>query len=52
MAKRTGVVKEFLLFLRERKLWWLSPIILVLLLLVFLVVLAPAGIAPFIYPLF
>ncbi len=52
MAKRTGIFREFFLFLKERKAYWLAPIIIVLLLLMVLIVLAPAGIAPFIYPIF
>ncbi|MDY7095120.1 MAG: DUF5989 family protein [Acidobacteriota bacterium] len=47
-----GLLQEFWLFLRESKKWWLTPIILVLLLLAGLVVLAGTGAAPFIYTLF
>ena len=51
MAKRTGIIKEFLLFLRENKAYWLVPIIVVLLLITVLVILGPTA-APFIYTLF
>jgi hypothetical protein len=48
-----GIIKEFLEFLRERKKWWLAPIILFLLLLGALLVFAKgSALAPFIYSLF
>jgi hypothetical protein len=47
-----GLLREFWDFLRTNKRWWLTPIILVLLLFGLLVVLAGTGLAPFIYPLF
>jgi hypothetical protein len=47
------VFKEFLLFLREEKKWWLIPFVLVLLLLGLFLALAPTSpLAPFIYSLF
>jgi hypothetical protein len=47
------VVKEFLLFLRTEKKWWLMPLVLILLLLGILLALAPTSpLAPFIYTLF
>ena len=46
-------MKEFLLFLRERKKFWLLPIIVALALVGSLLVLAQgSAIAPFIYTLF
>ena len=46
-------IKEFLDFLRERKKYWLFPIIIVLALFGFLIVLSQgSAIAPFIYTLF
>ena len=51
-ARSSGVVGEFLQFLKERKKWWLLPILLVLLGLGALIVLAGTGLAPFIYTLF
>ena len=44
--------KEFVLFLKENKKWWLIPIILVLALMGLLVALSGSAVAPFIYPLF
>ena len=46
-------VKQLFHFLNERKLWWLSPIIIVLLLLGALLVFSEtSALAPFIYTLF
>ena len=52
MVKRTGIVREFWLFMRENKAWWMAPIIFVLLGLIVLVALGSSGVAPFLYPLF
>jgi len=52
MARRRGVIREFFLFVKERKAYWLVPIILVLLLLILLIIAGPAGLAPLIYPVF
>jgi len=49
---QTGVLAELLAFLRQNKKWWLTPIILVLLLVGVLIVLGGTGAAPFIYTLF
>jgi hypothetical protein len=51
-AKRTSIVTEYLLFLREHKAWWMVPILIVLLLLGALLVLGGSSAAPFIYTLF
>ena len=46
-------LKEFALFLKERKLWWITPIVVVLLLLGALIILSESSaVAPFIYTLF
>jgi hypothetical protein len=47
-----GIVREFGDFLLNNKKWWLTPIILVLLLFGLLIVLSGSGAAPFIYTLF
>ncbi|HEY84661.1 MAG TPA: hypothetical protein G4N96_06075 [Chloroflexi bacterium] len=53
MATNTGVIGEVLVFLWQRKLWWLIPMVVVLLLMGFLLIFASSsGIAPFIYTLF
>ena len=49
---RTGFVREFVEFLAHNKKWWLTPIILALLLVGGLIVLGGTAAAPFIYTLF
>jgi len=50
--KRPSLLREFWLFLKYNKKWWLLPILIILLLLGLLVLLGDTAIAPFIYPLF
>lgn len=53
MASNFGVASELLAFFWQRKLWWLIPMLTVLLLLGLLIIFASAsGIGPFIYTLF
>lgn len=53
MRANLGVTGEFLVFLWQRKLWWLIPMIMFLLLFGLLMIFASAsGIGPFIYTLF
>ena len=53
MITNTGVVGEVLRFLWARKMWWLIPMVSVLLLMGLLLIFASAsGVAPFIYSLF
>jgi len=47
-----GLVSEFVMFMAENKLWWLTPILIVFALLGVLLVLGATGVAPFIYTLF
>jgi len=50
---RPSLVKEFFLFIKHEKKWWLVPLILVLLLVgALLVFSASSPLAPFLYPLF
>jgi len=52
-VNRLSILKEFLEFLRERKKWWIAPIVVFLLLLGGLLVFAKgSALAPFIYSLF
>lgn len=52
-SRRVGIMRELLSFLWERKLWWMLPMVSMLLLLGILIVLAQSSaIAPFIYTLF
>ena len=50
--EQPGLLREFVEFLVESKAWWLTPIIIVLLLVGLLVVLSGSQVAPFIYPIF
>ena len=53
MTSNVGVVRELLTFLWQRKLWWLIPMVTVLLIFGLLLIFASAsGIGPFIYTLF
>lgn len=47
-----GIVREFVEFLRTNKKWWLTPIVIVMLLVGLLVALTGSGLAPFIYTMF
>ncbi len=52
MAKQS-LIKEFFLFIKQEKKWWLVPLITVLLIVGALIVLAGSSpLAPFLYPLF
>ena len=51
--ERLSILKEFWVFLKVRKKWWLAPIIVMLLLLGLLIFLSQSSaVAPFIYTLF
>lgn len=53
VSDRIGILTEFVEFLWERKLWWMIPMVVVLVLFGTLLVLAQSSaIAPFIYTLF
>ncbi|HUT16278.1 MAG TPA: DUF5989 family protein [Anaerolineae bacterium] len=53
IGSRLGVVGEMFAFLWKRKLWWLMPMVVILVVFGLLMVFAQAsGIAPFIYTLF
>jgi hypothetical protein len=49
---RSGIVGEFVEFLKDNKKWWLAPIIISILGLGLLVLLGGTAAAPFIYTLF
>ncbi len=52
MAKQS-LIREFFLFIKHEKKWWLVPLILVLLLVGALLIFAQTSpLAPFLYPLF
>jgi hypothetical protein len=47
-----GLLREFVDFIRYNKLWWITPIAIVLLCVGSLLLLAPTRVAPFLYTLF
>ena len=49
---RIGILKDFIGFLRVRKKLWLTPIVVVLVLLGALILFATSPVAPFVYTLF
>ncbi|MCK4413177.1 MAG: hypothetical protein KAY32_06505 [Candidatus Eisenbacteria sp.] len=50
---RFSILRELWEFMRERRKWWLGPLILILVLLSLLIVFAEgSALAPFIYALF
>jgi hypothetical protein len=51
-GSRSGLVGEFVDFLKDNKKWWLAPIIISILALGVLVLLGGTAAAPFIYTLF
>ena len=53
MAGKFEIIAEFWLFMKERKKWWLGPIMIMLLLLGLLIILTEgSAVAPFVYALF
>ena len=53
MKGRLGILGELIQFLWQRKLWWMIPMIVILVLFGVLIVLAGSSpVAPFIYTLF
>ena len=53
ISRNLTVLRELAAFLRERRLWWLLPMVTVFVLIAVLLVLAQSSaIAPILYPLF
>lgn len=53
IGDKFGIAGELLAFLWERKIWWMMPLVLVLLFFGLIIVVGSAtGVAPFIYTLF
>jgi hypothetical protein len=51
-AANTGLVGQFFVLLWKQKLWWLIPLVVILILFgLFLVFTSVSGVAPFIYTL-
>ena len=52
-GRKVGIMQELMVFLWERKLWWMAPMVLTLLLFGMLILFAESSaVAPFIYTLF
>jgi len=51
-GRQRGVVGEFVRFVFQNKKWWLTPILVLLILASALIILGGSGIAPFIYSIF
>jgi hypothetical protein len=51
-GSQRGAFAEFIGFVVHNKKWWLTPVLIVLVLVGALVVLGGTGVAPFIYSLF
>lgn len=49
ISGNVGIIREFIDFLFNNKKWWLTPIILVLLLVGVMIALTTSGAAPFLY---
>ena len=50
--EQAGIIKEFFLFLKHNKKYWMIPILITLLALEALIILGGTAVAPFIYTLF
>jgi hypothetical protein len=51
-GKQPGFAAQFLEFALHNKKWWLTPILVLLLLASVLIILGGSGVAPFIYTIF
>ncbi len=51
-TKRPGILSEFILYIRTNKVYWMVPILIVVLALTLLVLFGGTAAAPFIYTLF
>lgn len=52
-AAKAGIIGELLAHLWDRKLWWLTPMVAVIIIVgLLLIFIQASGIAPFIYTLF
>lgn len=50
---KTEIIRQYFQFLREHKKWWVTPIVVILILLGLLIALGQgSALAPFIYTLF
>jgi len=55
LYEEQSVFGEFLTFLKENKIWWITPAVLILILVIGFIVMtamSDEGVAPFVYTLF
>ncbi len=53
LSRKFTLLKEFWVFIKERKIWWMTPIVVILALLgVFIVLTEKSVVLPFIYAVF
>ena len=53
VSRRIALFQEFWTFIKERKLWWMTPIFMILILLgIFIVLTEKSMVLPFIYAVF
>ena len=53
MGDKIGIARELIVFFWQRKMWWLLPLVMILLFFGLLIVFGSAtGVGPFIYTLF
>lgn len=49
MAKRTNILIELVQFIWKKKVYWIVPVIVFLILLIFLIIIGTSPVSPFIY---
>jgi hypothetical protein len=50
---RMEILREFSLFIKQERKWWMAPLLILLVLIGFVIVFAESSVlAPFLYPLF
>lgn len=53
MAGKFSIAKEFMMFLKEEKKWWLMPLMVLFIIIgLFIIFAESSALAPFLYPLF
>lgn len=52
LKSRLGILGELFVFMREKKLYWITPLVLILLLLSVFILAGQTALGPFIYAVF
>ena len=52
LKSRLGILGELFLFMREKKLYWIAPIVIILLLMSVFILAGQTALGPFIYAVF